>query len=179
MRGLTLPVSALLALVLLAGCNEAPPEATVDGEPADDQPRRTARGGSGPEDEEEEPELEPVELLRTPLTMAGQGPESFDLTVPEGIVEVSFEFSNGQALEESGLRIELTGCGSYDGGLGSSGSVGGVSRSGDLCGEATPGPATVTISATLLAFDGTFALIGFTPAGNATAPASNGTAAAG
>lgn len=175
MRGLAFAMGALLALTVLAGCSEAPGEATPDGDSTSSDPGRTARGGDRGDEDEEEQELDPVELLRTPLTMAGQGPEAFDLTVPEGIVAVDFEFSGGQAIEESGLRIELTGCGSYDGGLGFSGSVGGGYRSGELCGEAEPGPATVTISATLLVFDGTFALIGYTPAANATAPASNGT----
>ncbi|MEA3166039.1 MAG: hypothetical protein QOJ26_908, partial [Thermoplasmata archaeon] len=124
----------------------------------------------------DEPELEPVELLRTPLTIAGQGPESFDLTVPEGITAVQFEFTGGPAFTESGLHVELSDCGVYDGGLSSSTSGGGAYYSQKLCGDAAAGPAKVTISATVMVFDGTFILTGFTPAANATAPPANATA---
>ncbi|MHB1260818.1 MAG: hypothetical protein ACYC2H_03795 [Thermoplasmatota archaeon] len=180
MRGFTLLTASLLALALLAGCSQAPQGDAPVGEPTGDDPGRTARGGSGggDDDSEEEIELEAVELLRTPLTMAGQGPESFDLTVPDGIVAVDFAFTGSPTFDQSGLRIELTGCGSYDSGLGFWGSTGGGGYQDRLCEEAAPGPATVTISATLLVFDGTFVLTGFTPAANATAPASNSTAVA-
>jgi hypothetical protein len=165
-------VAVLLASALLAGCNQAPPETGAQ-EPADDDPGRTARGspGNGDEDSGDEPELEPVELLRTPLAITGQGPESFDLVVPDGVVQVDFEFSGGQTFQQSGLAIELTGCGTYGtGGLGLSGSTGGVAYSDKLCAEAAPGPATVTISATVLVFDGTFILTGFTEANATAAP---------
>ena len=173
MRGALL----LAVVVLLAGCN-APPAEQPAQEVPDDDPGRTARGGGVDPDAEDEEDLQPVELLRTPLTMAGQGPESFDLTVPTGIVAVDFAFTGSPTFDQSGLRIELTGCGSYDLGLGFFGTAGGGSYEDRLCEEAAPGPATVTISATLLVFDGTFALTGFTPAANATAPASNSTAVA-
>ena len=169
----------LAALSLLSGCTEPAAEPAEGEVPADDEPRRTARGGDrdGDDDDEEEPELEPVELLRTPLTFAGQGPESFDLTVPPGIVAVGFMFTGDVGFQQSGLRLELTGCGTYDTGVGFSGSTGmGVSYSDRLCGAATPGPATVTISATLLVFEGTFILTGYTPVEGSTAPPGNATA---
>lgn len=175
MRGSTLLASLMLALSLLAGCSQAPPDDTGAAAPQDGDPGRTARGGSAGEDAEEEVELEAVELLRVPLTMAGQGPESFDLTVPSGIVAVDFAFTGSPTFEQSGLRVELTGCGSYDSSIGFSGTTGGGGYQDRLCREATPGPATVTVSATLLVFDGMFVLTGYTPAANATAPPTNAT----
>jgi hypothetical protein len=177
MRGLPLLVGILVASALLAGCNQAPPETGAQ-DPTGDDPGRTARGspGSGDEDSGDEPELEPVELLRTPLTIAGQGPESFELTVPDGIVRVDFGFVATAVDSAAGLRVELTDCGSYDSGLGSSSNFGGGSSWAHLCDDAAPGPATVTISATMMVFDGTFVLMGYTPAANATAPPANATA---
>ncbi|HUR26317.1 MAG TPA: hypothetical protein VM327_09935, partial [Candidatus Thermoplasmatota archaeon] len=136
------------------------------------EPGRTARGGAGADDdgEDDEEDLQAVEIMRTPLTMAGQGPESFDVTMPPGLVAAAFAFSGGNTFDESGLRVELTGCGTYDGGVGFSGSTGGGAYySAKLCDAPAAGPATVTISATLVVFDGTFELIGFIPAANGTA----------
>jgi hypothetical protein len=176
MRGLPVLVGALIAMALLAGCSQAPPGGGPATPPADD-PSRTARGTPASDEAGgDEPELEPVQLLRAPLTMAGPGPESFDLTVPEGITAVQFEFSGGSAFTESGLHVELSGCGAYDGGLSTSTSGGGAYYSQKLCGGAAAGPAKVTISATLVVFDGTFILTGFTPAANATSAPSNATA---
>lgn len=168
----------IVALVLLPGCAEPAAEEPEPDVPADDEPRRTARGGAGSADgDEEEREVRPVELLRTPLTFVGQGPESFDLEVPPGVVAVGFEFSGGMAFQQSGMRIELSDCGTYGTGTGISGSMGlgGGYYADTLCREAMPGPATVTISATAMVFDGTFTLTGFVPmdaatgGGNATA----------
>jgi hypothetical protein len=171
MRGALL----LAVVVLLAGCN-APAEDPAAVEVPEEDPGRTARGGGFDPDGEDEQELQPVELLRTPLTMAGQGPESFDVDVPAGLVAVAFSFNGGATFSESGLRVELTDCGSYDGGVGFSSSTGGGYYSAKLCDEPAAGPATVTISATLIVFDGTFVLTGFVPLdaasdGNTTAPA--------
>src|SRR5687767_9774344 len=104
MRGM-LP---LAIVVLLAGCNAPAAEAPAGVPDEDPEPGRTARGGGVDVDDEDEEELQPVELLRTPLTMAGQGPESFDLTVPPGLVAVAFAFNGGTTFSESGLRVELT-----------------------------------------------------------------------
>lgn len=158
MRGALL----LAVVVLLAGCSapaEEPPAAEVPG----DDPGRTARGGGFDPDGEDEQELQPVELLRTPLTMAGQGPESFDVEVPPGLAAVAFAFSGGTTFNQSGLRVELTDCGTYDSGTGFSGSTGGAYYSSKLCDGPAAGPATVTISAALIVFDGTFVLTGFVP----------------
>ena len=173
MRKLASLTVGLLALALLAGCSQAPAEGSdAAPDPSSDEPRREARGAPQQGDGEgDEPELSAVELLRVPLTMAGPGPESFDVTVPAGIVKVDFEFAGGPSFTQSGLQVELTGCGSYESGTGVSGTTGGGSYSNELCNDAAPGPATVTIAATLLVFDGTFILTGFTEAGNTTAPA--------
>ena len=155
----------LAIALLLAGCN-APAADDPPAEVPDDDPGRTARGGGslGDDEEGDEQELQAVELLQTPLTFAGQGPESFDVTVPPGIVAVGFEFRGDVGFQQSGLRIELTGCGTYDTGVGFTGSTGsGVSYSDQLCNEAPAGPATVTISATFMVFDGTFTLTGYSP----------------
>jgi hypothetical protein len=165
----------LAVALLLAGCNAPAAEETPEEVP-DEEPGRTARGGSvDVDDEEDEEDLQPVELLRTPLTMAGQGPESFELTVPAGLVAVAFGFNSGTTFSESGLRVEMTDCGTYDGGVGFSSNTGGGSYSAKLCDEPAAGPATVTISGTLVVFDGTFTLTGFVPM-DAPAPAGNATA---
>lgn len=165
-------------VMLLAGCAGPAAEEPPQEAPADDDPGRTGRGGTidddGDEGDEDDPDLQPVELLRTPLTFAGQGPESFDLTVPPGLVMVGFEFT-GATFEQSGMRLELTGCGTYDTGVGFTGSTGSAQYSDRLCEAPTPGPATVTISATLMVFEGTFVLTGFTPAA-ASGPGGNATA---
>ncbi|HUR25352.1 MAG TPA: hypothetical protein VM327_04975, partial [Candidatus Thermoplasmatota archaeon] len=75
-------VLLLLVLAFVAGCTQpaaGPPSS--DG-PAAGEPGRTARGGAGADDdgEDDEEDLQAVEIMRTPLTMAGQGPESFDVT---------------------------------------------------------------------------------------------------
>lgn len=124
--------------------------------------------------DEGDDELQAIELLRTPLTFAGQGPESFDVTVPPGVVAVGFEFTGGATFSQSGMRIELTDCGTYDTGTGFSGSTGGAYYADTLCREPVPGAATVTISATVMVFDGTFVLTGYAPM-DAAAP-SNATA---
>ncbi|HJQ93431.1 MAG TPA: hypothetical protein VJ874_04000 [Candidatus Thermoplasmatota archaeon] len=158
MRGLPL----LAVVVLLAGCN-APAAEEPPTEAPDEDPGRTARGGGVGDDEADVEDLRPIELLRTPLTMAGQGPESFDVTVPAGLVSVAFAFNGGATFNESGLRVELSGCGTYDAGAGFSSSTGSGYYSAKLCDEPAAGPATVTIAATLIVFDGTFILTGYAP----------------
>jgi hypothetical protein len=159
MRGMLLVAVGLL----LAGCN-APAAEQPPAEVPDDDPGRTARGGVGiGGGEEDEEALQPVEILRAPLTMAGQGPESFDVTVPPGLVSVGFAFSGGTTFSESGLRVELTDCGTYDAGTGFSASTGSAYYSADLCDAPAEGPGTVTISGTLVVFDGTFILTGYAP----------------
>ena len=143
-------LSFLVAVALLAGCTSPPAEAPAP--PADDGPDRTARKLTGTD---EEVPTEPVELLRTALTMAGPGPESFELTVPEDVHSVDFHMeSSTTAWTEVDLRVELSGCGTYER-AGAGASAGGSGPSNQICGTAEPGPQTVTLSAALLVFDGT------------------------
>lgn len=168
MRLLSLLLTGLLSAALLSGCSQAPDSPSAEPtDTASDDSGRTAREGHGSAGEEDGVDLRAIEILHVPLQMSGQGPESFDAVVPPDVDSVSFRFAGGPTFDAAGLRVELTGCGSYDGGMGFMGSTGG-DFSGDLCGAADAGPQTVTVSGTLVVFDGTFVVTAYVPA-NATA----------
>lgn len=172
MRVFPLLLAAFVVAVALSGCNQPPAPESADTAPTEDG-GRTARAGRGDLGDEDR-DLRAVELLHTPLQIVGQGPVSFDVQVPLGVEAVDYRFDGGAALVQTGVRIELTGCGVQDQGVGTSGSVGGGYYTQELCGVAEPGAQTLTISATGMVFDGMFILTGYVPA-NATA---NATAAA-
>lgn len=146
--------SLLSAIALLvAGCS-APAAEEVAPEAAEDEPDRTARGHSGGAGEgAEEVPTDPVVILRTPFTMAGPLPQSFDVIVPEAVDSVDFHLASSTvAWGEVGLRVEMSDCGVYDRGIAAS--AGGSGKSGRICGNAQPGPQVVTVSGTFVVFDG-------------------------
>jgi hypothetical protein len=172
MRGLAVLTVLLLSVALLAGCSDAPQGPATDSGSATGggdggRVARSGRGSVGEDDTVNETELRSVEILHTPLQMAGPGPASFDVVVPPEVASVAFLFTGGPGFDSAGLRIELSGCGAYDQGIGFSGTTGGGSG-GELCGAADAGPQTVSVSGTLVVFDGQFIVTAFVPT-NATA----------
>lgn len=157
-------ILVVLLAALLGGCSAPAEVPEAEEEVPDDGPSRVARGQSGvPEDEDgEEVETQPVELLRTPLRMAGQGPESFEFTMPANVAQVDFAFTGSPTVEVSDLRIEIDGCGAFHSGTGVWGTTGG-DFTGTVCTAATEGPTKVTLAATLVVVDGTFILTGHQP----------------
>ena len=172
MRFAPLLVGSLL-LLALSGCtggNDLPPAGS--GETPED-PDRVGRGDRGIDVEEDEEAFVPIELLRTPVRMAGQGPESFDVDVVPGVQRVDYLLTQSAAHALVDVRVELTGCGSSgSAGGGATGSVGlGGGMSDKVCDAAEPGAQTFTVSGTAVVYDGTLVLIGYVAADPATADA--------
>lgn len=165
-------LALLLASAILAGCSS--PDATESdaaAAPDDGDGGRTARPGRGSEYAGNETDLRAVVILQAPLQMAGAGPESFDVEVPADVAAVGYRFANSPTFQAAGLRVELSGCGAYDNGMGFMGSTGG-DYWGELCGTAEPGRQSVTVSGDLVVFDGVFSVTAYVPA-NGTATASS------
>ncbi|MEK6976748.1 MAG: hypothetical protein AABY18_10475 [Candidatus Thermoplasmatota archaeon] len=164
MRGALL-ASLLLLVLALAGCS---------GQPGPDDPPieedgngpRTSQGGGGPGDNNTDPPHDTVLILEAQLDLVGQDSQEFDATIPDNVTVVEFSMSSADAKVLSGFRIEVSGCGVYDQGGGTS--IGNVAFAGRLCKDATSGPTKVTVSNTGLV-QTAIKITGQIPKGNATA----------
>lgn len=160
-------VAAILLLVAasLAGCSgEGAPEGPQDTAPG----RRSVGGGDGANGTK----TEPVPFFEGPISLRGMQEATYDVQVPANLSSVEAHISNpGPIHEEFDLAMQLTGCGGFDRTGSSSGVFGGpVSRTYEVCGAATPGPQTFTVSGGAGQYlEGTLRLIGQRPVGNTTA----------
>lgn len=147
-------------LLFIPGCAQSP---EPDEEP--DKGARRSVGGSA----DNETQYDTVIFFETGLSLAGPDSTSFDVTVPANVAAVYYHLAWDTAAQLFGLRVELSGCGTYDQGLGSQTSGGQSASDNPLCTQATAGDQTVTISNTGY-IDGTFSLRAKIPRENQTAP---------
>lgn len=157
--------AALLVLVALAGCSgdAAPPD-----EPGEqDDGRRSVGGAQGGN----KTKTEDVPFFEGPISLKGPGEQAYDVQVPVNLTGVEAHITSpGPVHQEFDLAMQLTGCGGFDRAMSSSGSFGGsVSRTYEVCGPATPGAQTFTVSGGAGQYlEGTLRLVGQRPLANAT-----------
>lgn len=157
-------VAVLVLGVVLAGCSgaEGPtPEGNDDG----DGERRSV-GATGGTDAPHDT----VRFFEGTLDLVGPASQSFDVVVPANVTVVESHLAWSTAAQFVDLRVELTGCGAYAMGLGSSTVGNAGTRSARLCEDASDGAATLTVGNTGF-LQGTISLSGHVPRANATAPA--------
>lgn len=152
---------AAVVLVAGAGCLSEAADAPV---PEPEKSSRRSVGGSA----DNETEYMVVDFFETAVSLVGQDSAAFDVTVPANVTAVSYHLNWDTAAQLFGLRVELSGCGAYDQGMGSYTSGGGGGMSSSLCGQGTPGAQSVTIDNTGYV-DGTLSLRAKIPKLNETA----------
>lgn len=149
---------AIAILVAGSGCIGGSAETEAPG----DNNRRSV-GGSV----ENGTQFDTVYFFESQISMVGQDSQSFEVRVPANITNVDFHLSWTDAAQLFGLRVELSGCGAYDQGMGSYTSGGGSAMDDRVCAKATEGDQTLTVSNTGYV-DATLTLRGKTPKANET-----------
>jgi hypothetical protein len=157
-------VALLAALLILAGCSapaDEPSPTSSTGAPR--QGRAVPGSGS------DEPPHDDITVFTGPIDVKGQGPADFPVDVPANTTHLHFIIRSNNLISTDGLKVALDGCGAFDSGGGSYTGVGGTpSYTGTVCEGPASGSHTLTVSGTLLYMEGTIALLGWQPLGNAT-----------
>lgn len=155
----------LLVAAALAGCAGNPPASPP---PSDSGSGRRSVGDGGVGGNGTDPPHDTVVVFEGSLLIAGEGSQSYDVSVPANVTIVDFRIETPILGVFATLRVELSGCGAYQSPGASGGNVG---EEGRVCQDATSGPATLTVTNAGFV-EGSITLTGHVPkqpAGNATA----------